>query len=181
MKLLICSDIHGDLDAARKIVDAFSENACDKLLILGDVLYHGPRNDLPKNYSPKGVIELLNPLSEKIISVRGNCDAEVDDMVLTFPVLIKHRRMNLDGLKVFITHGHKYGAKSGYGCLAYRARELDADAVFFGHTHVPFDDFITVADKQIRLFNPGSVGYEGSFGVVNTSGSVLVTSHGKLS
>lgn len=146
MKLLICSDIHGDLDATRKIVNAFQENACDKLLILGDILYHGPRNDLPAEYSPKGVIALLNPLSDRIISVRGNCDAEVDDMVLTFPVLTKHRRMTIDGLKIFVTHGHKYNTSTP-------PKLKKGEILLHGHTHVT--KFERFGDENVYI-NPGS-------------------------
>lgn len=147
MKILICSDIHGDLEAARKTVEAFERHCADKLLILGDILYHGPRNNLPDAYSPKGVIELLNPLAEKIISVRGNCDAEVDDMVLTFPVLIKHRRMSVDGLHLFITHGHRYNTTTP-------PRLKKGEILLHGHTHVvKFERF---GDENVYI-NPGSV------------------------
>ena len=105
--------------------------------------------------------------------VKGNCDMMAREVEA-------ERLINFDGIKILITHGHLYGAKSGYGRLAYRARELEAEAVFFGHTHVPLDDILEVGDKRIHLFNPGSIGYGGSFGVVNTSGNVLITSHGKL-
>ncbi len=146
MKILICSDIHGDLDAAKNIIEAFNKHGADRLLILGDILYHGPRNNLPDAYSPKGVIELLNPLSEKIISVRGNCDAEVDDMVLHFPVLIKHRRMKIDGLNFFITHGHRYNT-------ATPPKLKCGEILLHGHTHVTkFEKF---GDKNIYI-NPGS-------------------------
>ena len=87
MKLLIASDIHGSLLYCNKLVEQYKKEACDKLILLGDVLYHGPRNDLPEEYNPKGVIALLNRLSDEILCVRGNCEAEVDDMVLDFNVL----------------------------------------------------------------------------------------------
>ena len=87
MKLFICSDIHGDLGSAKAVFELYKEEGCDKILILGDLLYHGPRNDLPKTYAPKAVIELLNENKDKILTVRGNCDTEVDQMVLKFPIL----------------------------------------------------------------------------------------------
>lgn len=160
MKLLVFSDSHSNPIKIKKAIELHKAK-CDAVIFLGDGLKD---------------IEYVKEQYQDIafFTVKGNCD-------LFTPGVEEERLLCLDNFKILITHGHRYGAKSGYGRLAYRARELDADAVFFGHTHVPFDDFITVADKQIRLFNPGSVGYEGSFGVVNTSGSVLVTSHGKLS
>ena len=87
MKLMIASDIHGSAYYCEKMLTAFENEKADKLLILGDILYHGPRNDLPKDYAPKRVIEMLNPIKEKLLCVRGNCDTEVDQMVLWFPVL----------------------------------------------------------------------------------------------
>ena len=87
MKFMIASDIHGSEYFCRLLMDRYKEEGCDKILLLGDVLYHGPRNDLPEGYNPKAVIELLNSISDKILAVRGNCDTEVDQMVLSFPVL----------------------------------------------------------------------------------------------
>ena len=87
MKLFIASDIHGSAFFAKKMIDAFEKEKCDKILLLGDILYHGPRNDLPKEYNPKQVIDLLNNYASIITSVRGNCDGEVDQMVLKFPIL----------------------------------------------------------------------------------------------
>ena len=104
--LLICSDIHGDAISAKKIVDAFESHKAERLVILGDILYHGPRNDLPAGYAPKKVIEILNPYSDKILAVRGNCDAEVDQMVLSFPILADYAFIERDGLRFFATHGH---------------------------------------------------------------------------
>ena len=90
MKWLIASDIHGSAYYCKKLVDAFASEKADRLLLLGDVLYHGPRNDLPKDYDPKKVIDMLNALADRIVCVRGNCDSEVDDMVLDFPVLAEY-------------------------------------------------------------------------------------------
>ena len=90
MKILIASDIHGSLKYCKELVERYNEEKCDKLILLGDVLYHGPRNDLPEEYNPKGVIALLNGMADEILCVRGNCEAEVDDMVLSFPVLAEY-------------------------------------------------------------------------------------------
>ena len=87
MKYFICSDIHGSESACKTALTFYNDLKCDKLLLLGDILYHGPRNDLPQGHNPKGVIALLNPLADKIIACRGNCEAEVDQMVLNFPIL----------------------------------------------------------------------------------------------
>ena len=87
MKLMFASDIHGSAYYCRKMLEAFQEEKAERLVLLGDILYHGPRNDLPKEYAPKEVIALLNPMKDKIYAVRGNCEAEVDQMVLNFPVM----------------------------------------------------------------------------------------------
>lgn len=160
MKLLVFSDSHSN---SAKIKEAIGlhKAKCDCVIFLGDGL-----RDVT-------YIQGMYP-QITFFTVKGNCDLFGGDAE-------EERLLYLDSFKILITHGHKYGVKSGYARLAYRARELDADAVFFGHTHVPLDDVIEAADKKIRLFNPGSIGYGGSFGVVNTSGSVLITSHGKLS
>ena len=147
MKLLICSDIHGDFNSAKKIIDTFHEEGCDKILILGDILYHGPRNDLPCGYAPKKVIELLNENKDKLLCVRGNCDTEVDQMVLDFPILADYAFLELDGLRILATHGHKYNTSS-------LPPLMDGDILLHGHTHViAFEDF----GKNNCYINPGSV------------------------
>ena len=103
MKLFIASDIHGSAFWCRKMLEAFEKSKADKLVLLGDILYHGPRNDLPKEYEPKQVIAMLNPLKDKILCVRGNCDTEVDQMVLDFPVLADYCWIYADGCKMFLT------------------------------------------------------------------------------
>ena len=137
MKLLIASDIHGDLDSAEAVLSAYEREGADKLLLLGDLLYHGPRNDLPSTYNPKAVIALLNENKEKILAVRGNCDTEVDQMVLTFPILADYAYLSLDGLSVFATHGHHHNTATP---PPLRRGEI----LLHGHTHVlcatPFGD-----------------------------------------
>ncbi len=95
MKLMFASDIHGSLFYAEKVAEAYKNEKAEKLILLGDLLYHGPRNDLPKDYNPKGVIALLNSMKQEILAVRGNCEAEVDQMVLEFPVMAEY--MNVFG------------------------------------------------------------------------------------
>ena len=145
MKIFIASDIHGSSYYCKLLVDAFEKEKADKLLLLGDLLYHGPRNDLPKDYSPKAVIEMLNSLKESILCVRGNCDTEVDQMVLDFPVLADYAYISVDGIDILATHGHIYNEDNLPKLKNY-------DILLHGHTHVP-------ACKQvagITIINPGS-------------------------
>ena len=146
MKLLIASDIHGDLESLELVFKAFKEEGCERILFLGDLLYHGPRNDLPKTYAPKAVIELLNANREVIMSVRGNCDTEVDQMVLNFPILADYALIDLSGVTVFLTHGHKHN-------LASLPPLKAGDILLHGHTHVPACE----AHGGITYLNPGSV------------------------
>ena len=147
MKLLICSDIHGDFECAKRALDTFKAEGCDKLVIPGDLLSHGPRNDLPGAYAPKSVIALLNENKEYIISVRGNCDTEVDQMVLDFPILADYSYLYVDGLSIFMTHGHKFNTETP-------PKLLPGEIMLHGHTHIP-----TVVEFGNANFyiNPGSV------------------------
>ena len=129
MKLFIASDIHGDIECARKTVEAYRSEGCERMLILGDILYHGPRNDLPENYAPKKVIELLSGIKDEILAVRGNCDTEVDQMVLPFPILADYAVIYADGLTVYATHGHKYNSQTPPPLS-------EGDILLHGHTHV---------------------------------------------
>ena len=146
MKLMIASDIHGSAYYCKKLLEAFERECAEKLLLLGDILYHGPRNDLPKEYAPKEVIALLNPMKDKLLCVRGNCDTEVDQMVLDFPVLADYAILWLDGRTVYATHGHNYNE----GKLPPLA---EGDILLNGHTHVP-----KCTDHGTYTYmNPGSV------------------------
>ncbi len=145
MKWFIASDIHGSFYYAEKMAKAFQQEKADKLLLLGDVLYHGPRNDLPRDYNPKKVIALLNDLKDKIICVRGNCDAEVDQMVLDFPVMADYAIICDSGLNVFATHGHIYNENT--------LPPVTFDVLLHGHTHIP-----KIAKHETYTYiNPGSV------------------------
>ena len=106
MKWMIASDIHGSAYYCRQLLNAYNREQADRLLLLGDLLYHGPRNDLPEEYDPKQVIELLNAKKQHILCVRGNCDAEVDQMVLNFPVLSESCILYIDEQTIYATHGH---------------------------------------------------------------------------
>ena len=146
-KILIASDIHGDANTAERLVEIYKASGAEKLLLLGDILYHGPRNDLPAGYAPKKVIELLNPLKNEILAVRGNCDTEVDQMVLSFPILADYAYLSLDGLRIFATHGHKFNTDS----LPPLAK---GDILLHGHTHVPVA--IEFGEENLYI-NPGSL------------------------
>ena len=148
MKLLIASDIHGDAKCCRAMLDAAEREKAEKILILGDILYHGPRNDLPEGYAPKEVIDMLNGISDKLLCVRGNCDTEVDQMVLSFPVL-SDTAFVFDGevgLTLFMSHGHKYSPDN--------LPPISGDTVFlYGHTHL-----LGKTEKDgVICINPGSV------------------------
>ena len=108
MKLMIASDIHGSSYYCRKMIEAYRQEKADRLLLLGDLLYHGPRNDLPRDYNPKEVISMLNAIKNELLCVRGNCDTEVDQMVLDYPILAEYCLLELDGRTIFATHGHNF-------------------------------------------------------------------------
>ena len=147
MKWMIASDLHGSAYYCRKMLEAFEREGADRLFLLGDLLYHGPRNDLPREYAPKEVIPLLNEKKEKLLCVRGNCDAEVDQMVLEFPVLADYAVLPVGQRLIYATHGHIYNVKN----LPPLA---PGDVLLHGHTHVPaWTEF-----GQGNLYlNPGSV------------------------
>ncbi len=130
MKFLIASDIHGSAYYCELLLKAFETEKADRLILLGDILYHGPRNDLPKDYAPKKVIEMLNPLRDKILCVRGNCEAEVDQMVLEFPVLADYAVLPVSDKIMYMTHGHKWGPQN-------LPPLCKGDILINGHTHVP--------------------------------------------
>ena len=142
-RLIIASDIHGDAETCARLVDIYRESGAERLVLLGDILYHGPRNDLPAGYAPKKVIELLNPLADKITCVRGNCDAEVDQMVLDFPLMADYRTVAVEEETLFLTHGHLEGLPIEPGNI-----------VLQGHTHVPLCQH---TPGGWWLLNPGSV------------------------
>ena len=130
MKLMIASDIHGSAYYCEKLLKAYDEEKADKLLLLGDILYHGPRNDLPKDYAPKQVIAMLNPRKQDLLCVRGNCDTEVDQMVLEFPILADYCILYLNERMIFATHGHVFNEKN-------LPQLKKGDILLHGHTHVP--------------------------------------------
>lgn len=180
MKFLIFSDIHGSQTSCQKVISFFEKLNCDKIIILGDILYHGPRNPLPQGHNPKGVIEILNSYSDRIFCCRGNCDAEVDQMVLNFQIMSDYVHLFDNNLDIFCSHGHIYaptlldGTKPA-GCeTALKSPNILAPGVFFyGHTHV------SVLEKNqmgITVCNPGSISLpkgdtEPGFAVLKTKNS----------
>lgn len=147
MKIMAASDIHGSSYYCKKMLDAFAAENADRLLLLGDILYHGPRNDLPRDYAPKLVIEMLNAVKSKIFCVRGNCDTEVDQMVLQFPILADYCLLHYKNRLIYATHGHNFNTSQ-------MPPLCDGDILLHGHTHVPaWEKF---GNGNLYL-NPGSV------------------------
>ena len=164
MKFIIASDIHGCAPACRKLLDSFAASGADRLILLGDLLYHGPRNDLPEGYDPKAVITMLSEYADRLFCVRGNCDTEVDQMVLPFPIMAETALLFVDGREWFACHGHRTGANPSTGDLP---RLPVGSVILSGHTHVPV---LEENADGILLFNPGSVsipkgGFPASYGV----------------
>lgn len=146
MKLMIASDIHGSAYYCKKMINAFEEHQAEKLILLGDILYHGPRNELPCEYSPKETAAMLNSLKNNIICVRGNCDSEVDQMMLDFPILTEYAIIYADDKTIFATHGHKFNCN-------HLPPLSDGDILLHGHTHIPI-----IKDMGTYMYiNPGSV------------------------
>ena len=146
MKILIASDIHGSAHYCRKLLAALERENTQRMILLGDILYHGPRNDLPVEYAPKEVIAMLNPLKDRIYSVRGNCEAEVDQMVLDFPVLADYCLLPAGQHMIFCTHGHLYHEN-------HLPPMMSGDCLLYGHTHIPRAELC----KDKWMLNPGSV------------------------
>lgn len=146
MKWMIASDIHGSARWCRAMLDAWNAEGSPRLLLLGDLLYHGPRNDLPDEYAPKQVIAMLNPLHDKLLCVRGNCEAEVDQMVLDFPVMADYCALAMDGHVIYATHGHLHGEDNPPPLE-------NGGFLLCGHTHVPGCH----RHEAFTYLNPGSV------------------------
>lgn len=146
MKLVIASDIHGSAYWCERLTEIIEKEEPDKIVLLGDLLYHGPRNDLPRDYAPKKVIPMLSKYKDKILAVRGNCEAEVDQMVLPFSCMAAYSVLLCDGATLFLTHGHHENPDN--------LPPLEQGSIFlFGHTHVKMDE----VRGGIRCVNPGSV------------------------
>ncbi len=146
MKWLIASDIHGSAYWCKRLMEVLESERADRLILLGDLLYHGPRNDLPREYNPKAVIAMLNERKDMILAVRGNCEAEVDQMVLQFPVLADYALLPVGDRLVFITHGHIFNEDN-------LPPIKDGDILLHGHTHIS----ACTDHSSFVYMNPGSV------------------------
>ncbi len=169
MKLFFASDIHGSLPATEKVIARFLSSGAEQLVLLGDILNHGPRNPIPEGYNPSLVAQRLNELAARIIAVRGNCDSEVDQMLLQFPMMMDYAWVLLEsGQRLFLTHGHTYNQQA---MPLLQAK----DTLIHGHTHIPV---AMQNDEGIHIFNPGSVtfprqDYPASYGLF-TDGELKV-------
>lgn len=146
MKLMLASDIHGSTYYAEKMRAAYERENADKLVLLGDLLYHGPRNDLPRDYAPKKVIEILNGMKNELLCVRGNCDTEVDQMVLDFPILADYAVIYDGDKTLYLTHGHIFNPQNP-------PKLKKGDYLINGHTHIPANEDM----GDFTYINPGSV------------------------
>ena len=166
MKLMIASDIHGSAYCCKQLLAAMEREQADRLLLLGDVLYHGPRNDLPRDYAPKEVIAMLNEIKDKLFCVRGNCDTEVDQMVLSFPILADYCILPVGNRLIYATHGHNYN-------LNTLPPLQPGDILLHGHTHIPaWEPF----GNGNLYANPGSV----SIPKADSVGSYMTLEENKL-
>ena len=147
MKIVFFSDIHGVPSTVEKLLAHADRLGAEQLVILGDILYHGPRNGVPGFYDPPKVADLLNARREQILAVRGNCDAEVDQMMLKFPIMAEYAELAIDAHRFFLTHGHLWNAENLPTLPA-------GTTLVHGHTHIPED---RVLECGIRIFNPGSI------------------------
>lgn len=149
MKIMFASDIHGDFERAKRVFEIYERENAQKLILLGDLLYFGPRNTLTERYDPQGVIKLLNENKEKLLCVRGNCDAEVDQMVLDFPIMAEYAYLCIDNHTMLLTHGHKINTENAQ-CVK------KGEILIHGHTHVPRIE--SFGEGKIYI-NPGSTTY----------------------
>lgn len=157
MKLLVVSDIHGSAYYAEKIPEIFEKEKADKIIVLGDLYYHGPRNPLTKDYSPMKVAEILNSLKDRLDVIKGNCDAEVDEMISEFKFK-EHLLLDVNNMKVYFTHGHKNNMDN--------LPDEQIDMMVYGHFHTGF----IVKKDGIIFANPGSI----SLPKDNTKNSYLI-------
>jgi hypothetical protein len=174
MKLIFFSDLHGSEHYTKKAMNIYENEQGDVMILLGDLLYHGPRNPLPEGYNPKGVIQLLNEQKDKIIAVRGNCDSEVDQMVLEFPMLSDYAIILQEKTKIFITHGHLWNEDN---LPPLKAK----DVLIHGHTHIP----VTKKENDKFILNPGSMSlpkndYPPTYGVIENGSFHVKTIEGKI-
>ncbi|WP_375750811.1 phosphodiesterase [Vibrio sp. HN007] len=175
MKLFFASDLHGCLPTTQETINKYNQSGAEHLVLLGDILNHGPRNPVPEGYQPAQVAELLNEYRDQIIAVRGNCDSEVDQMLLEFPMLMDSSWILLEGgQRIFLTHGHIYNS-------SHRPSLREGDVIAHGHTHLP----VAEKDGDQFIYNPGSVtfpkgGFERSYGLFEQGKLKVVTFSGEV-
>ncbi|AAO36339.1 phosphodiesterase [Clostridium tetani] len=174
MKLFFISDIHGSSYYLEKVINIYEKEKADYLVILGDELYHGARNPLPKEYNPKKVAEILNKYKNKIIAVRGNCDSEVDQMVLNYPIMSDYSIILYNNRRLFLTHGHIYN-KNNLPTIS------NGDVFIYGHTHVPLAKRI----NNIFIINPGSITFPKEntphcYGILENNTFIIKTLDGEV-
>ncbi len=173
MKLMIASDIHGSATYCRALLAAFDREGAERLVLLGDLLYHGPRNDLPAGYAPKEVISLLNARRDVLMCVRGNCDCEVDQMVLEFPILATYAVLHAGGRLIYATHGHVYNNNS-------LPPLRPGDVLLHGHTHVPaWEEYPTHAYANCGSVSIPKEGSPHSYMLLTDEGFVWKTLDGE--
>ena len=172
MKLMLIADIHGSAGSLKELIEIYAREGADRLILLGDLLYHGPRNDLPKDYAPKEVITMLNAMKERILAVRGNCDAEVDQMVLEFPIQSDYLTLCVDQQEFYLSHGHLYN-----NALPPNLRK--GTIYIQGHTHIP------MAQQKGEFYhvNPGSIalpkeGHPPTYGIYENKNITVKTFSG---
>lgn len=161
MTLFIASDLHGSLTATQLMLERFEQSGSRYLILLGDILNHGPRNAIPAGYDPAKLAETLNPYADRIIAVRGNCDSEVDQMLLDFPITAPFQQVILPQMRLFLTHGHLFNPE-------HMPKLLPSDGFIYGHTHIPVAEY----KQGILHFNPGSTtiprnGGSASYGLIS--------------
>ena len=162
MKILFFSDIHGDPSSMELLFERNKELQADKCVFLGDALYHGPRNTLPEHYNCMKTVEYFNSIKENILAVRGNCDADVEQMLLAFPMMGDYALLHTETAQFFLTHGHIWNENT-------LPPVANGTVLVHGHTHIPVCKEIVKEGKKITIFNPGSAtlpkgGFERSFG-----------------
>lgn len=174
MRMFFLSDIHGSLSALQSALAAYEREQCSLLVILGDLMYHGPRNPLPDNYKPAEVAAQINKLKANIIAVRGNCDSEVDQMLVEYPMMETYALIHDTSQKLFLTHGHVFGPDN-------LPQLSPGDILAYGHTHIPVASY----SKGIYHFNPGSIsipknGNPPTYGIYDGSSLVVKTLNGTI-
>ncbi|MFV0347477.1 MAG: phosphodiesterase [Halodesulfovibrio sp.] len=174
MKILFISDIHGSLPRAQTVFAAAEPDSLDAIVVLGDILYHGPRNPLPEGYDPRATAAFFNSYKDRIIAVRGNCDSEVDQTLLEFPIRTDYSWLFIDGMRIFLTHGHLWGE-------AKLPPLAEGDVFAYGHTHIPRAHVV----NGIGIWNPGSCslpkeGNEPSYGLYEDGVFRVLTLDGEV-